>query len=45
MGTIVVGTIVFATLAAVVIRLVYNTRKGKNGCGCGCAGCDKRVSE
>jgi hypothetical protein len=45
MGTVVVGTIVFATLAAVVIRLVYNAHKGKTGCGCGCAGCDKRVSE
>jgi hypothetical protein len=39
MGTVVTGTIVFAILAAVVIRLVYNARKGKAGCGCGCAGC------
>ncbi|MDR0786163.1 MAG: FeoB-associated Cys-rich membrane protein [Treponema sp.] len=43
MGTIVVGTIVFAVLAAAVIRLALNARKGKTSCGCGCAGCDKKV--
>jgi hypothetical protein len=43
MGTIVVGTIVFAALAAVVVRLVYNARKGKTGCGCG--ECVKGVSK
>jgi hypothetical protein len=38
-GTIAVGAIVFAVLAAVVIRLAGNYRKGKTACGCGCPGC------
>jgi hypothetical protein len=44
-GTIVVGAIVFAALAAVVIRLIGNLRKGKTGCGCGCPGCAKGAEE
>jgi hypothetical protein len=41
-GTIIVGTIVFALLALALVRLIRNARKGKAGCGCGCPGCAAR---
>jgi hypothetical protein len=41
-GTIVTGAIVLAILAAIVIRLVGNFRKGKTGCGC-CPGCSRKT--
>jgi hypothetical protein len=37
-GNIIVGAVVFITLALVVIRFVKNVRHGKRGCGCGCDG-------
>jgi hypothetical protein len=43
-GTIAAGIIVFAILAAIVIRLVSNYRKGKT-CGCGCPGCARGTSK
>jgi hypothetical protein len=42
MGTIIVGAVVLAVLAGVVIRLVQNARRGKSACGCpDCPGCNK----
>jgi hypothetical protein len=38
----VVGAIVFAVLAAVVIRLIVTFRKGETGCNCGCPRCGGR---
>ncbi|AEF82869.1 FeoB-associated Cys-rich membrane protein [Leadbettera azotonutricia] len=38
-STIIVGAIVFAALAFVLIRLIRNLRRGKAGCGCGCSDC------
>ena len=40
-GTIIVCTVLIAVLAAIVINLINNKRKGKNSCncGCGCSGC------
>lgn len=39
MGTIIVGAAVAAIIAAVVIKLVKDRKKGKSSCGCGCANC------
>jgi hypothetical protein len=38
-GNIIVGFIVFAALAFIVVRLISNMRKGKTSCGCGCSKC------
>jgi hypothetical protein len=44
-GNIIVGFIVFAVLALVVVRLILNARRGKNPCGCDiCSKCGKRVT-
>ncbi|MDR3333661.1 MAG: FeoB-associated Cys-rich membrane protein [Treponema sp.] len=39
-STILVGVVVFGTLAIVLARVVLNIRRGKSPCGCtcGCAG-------
>ena len=39
LGDIVVGTAVFAVLAAIVVRMTAGSRSGGTGYGCGC-GCD-----
>ena len=45
-GDLVVGAVVFAVLALVVVRLAANLRKGKTGCGCGsCQGCENRSED
>lgn len=38
-GTIVVGLIVLAIVAAIVYSMINNKKKGKPSCGCGCEGC------
>ena len=40
-GTIAVGAVVAAALAAAVLRMIKNKRAGKASCGCGgsCSGC------
>ena len=39
-GTIVIGLIVAGVLAAVVVKISRDRRKGKRaGCGCGCSNC------
>lgn len=37
--TILVGAVVFAVIALVVIKLVRDKRSHKSSCGCGCAHC------
>jgi len=39
LSTIIVGTIVFALVAAAVVKLIRDKIKRKSSCGCGCAGC------
>ncbi|HHU06029.1 MAG TPA: FeoB-associated Cys-rich membrane protein [Clostridiales bacterium] len=39
LSTIIVGLIVLAIVAAVVIKLVRDKINHKSSCGCGCAGC------
>lgn len=39
LATIIVGAVVAAIFAAVVIKLVRDRKLKKNSCGCGCSGC------
>lgn len=39
MATIVISAILIMVVAAVIVGMVRNKRKGKSSCGCGCAGC------
>ena len=38
-STFLVAGILAAVVAAIVIHLVRNKKKGKSSCGCGCADC------
>ena len=37
--TVLVGLVVLALFVAVVARGVYNRKRGKSGCSCGCGDC------
>lgn len=39
MGTLIVGLVVAAVLAAAAVKLIKDKRNGKSGCGCGCKNC------
>lgn len=39
LATILICAILIAIVAAIVIRMIYNRRKGKSSCGCGCNNC------
>ncbi|MDD5927816.1 MAG: FeoB-associated Cys-rich membrane protein [Firmicutes bacterium] len=39
MGTIVIGAILAAVVAAVIVHMVRNKKRGRSSCGCGCSGC------
>ncbi|MCD7812257.1 MAG: FeoB-associated Cys-rich membrane protein [Ruminococcus sp.] len=43
-GTIIVGLIVFAIVALVVIKMVRDRKQGKSSCGCGCEHCQNSQS-
>ena len=38
-GTLSVALILCAAVAAVIVRLVRDRKKGKSSCGCGCEHC------
>ncbi|MBQ1284285.1 MAG: FeoB-associated Cys-rich membrane protein [Acutalibacteraceae bacterium] len=38
-GTVVVGALLAAAVAAVIIKLIKDKRAGKSSCGCNCSGC------
>lgn len=38
-GTLLVGAILVVIVAAIVIKLVRDKKKGRTSCGCGCSGC------
>ncbi len=38
-GSIVVGLVVLAIVAAIILNLVRTKKQGKNSCGCGCDHC------
>lgn len=37
--TLLVGAVIAAVFAAIVIRGAIKRRRGEGGCGCGCSGC------
>lgn len=37
--TIIVGLVILAVVAAIVARGIYNKKRHKGGCGCGCDHC------
>ena len=39
MATIIIGVLVFAAVAAIVGRGIWNRKHHKGGCSCGCSGC------
>ena len=41
-GTIAVAAVVACMVAALVIKLIGDKKKGKSSCGCGCGGCAMR---
>lgn len=38
-GTILVGLLVAAVVALIIIQYIRKKKQGKAGCGCGCADC------
>ena len=41
LGTVVVGAILLAIVAAFVWKMISDKKKGKGGCSCGCENCNK----
>ena len=39
MATIIISAVLILAVAAVIVNMVRNKRRGKSSCGCGCAGC------
>ena len=38
-ATIIICAVLIAVVAAIIVRMVKNKKKGKSSCGCGCADC------
>lgn len=38
----IIGIIIAAGVAAVIIKKIKDAKAGKPGCGCGCAGCSSK---
>ena len=38
-ATLVIGGLLIAAVAAIIIHMVRNRKKGKSSCGCGCSNC------
>ena len=38
-GSVAVGVVVLAVIAAIVAGMIKNRKKGQSTCGCGCASC------
>ncbi|MCI6854699.1 MAG: FeoB-associated Cys-rich membrane protein [Firmicutes bacterium] len=39
LGTIIIGAILAAVVAAVIVHMIHNKKKGRSSCGCGCSSC------
>lgn len=39
MATILICAVLIAVVAAIIVSMVKNKKKGKSSCGCGCAQC------
>ena len=38
-ATIIICAVLIAVVAAIIVRMVKNKKKGKSSCGCNCAHC------
>ena len=38
-ATIIICAVLIAAVAAIIVGMVKNRKKGKSSCGCGCADC------
>lgn len=38
-ATLVIGGLLLAAVAAIVVKIVRDRKKGKSTCGCGCSSC------
>lgn len=38
----IIGAVVVAAVAAVIVKKVKDHKAGKSGCGCGCSGCSSK---
>lgn len=38
-ATIIICAVLIAVVAAIIVSMVRDKKKGKSSCGCGCAGC------
>ncbi|MGN0554872.1 MAG: FeoB-associated Cys-rich membrane protein [Candidatus Fimenecus sp.] len=41
-ATIMICAVLIAVVAAIIIHMIKNKKKGKSACGCGCADCPMR---
>ena len=39
MATVIICAILIAVVAAIIVGMVRDKKKGKSSCGCGCANC------
>ncbi|MCI5683744.1 MAG: FeoB-associated Cys-rich membrane protein [Eubacteriales bacterium] len=39
LATVIICAALIAVIAAIVIRLILNKKKGRSSCGCGCDNC------
>lgn len=44
LATIIISLIIVALVAAIIISMVKNRKKGKSSCGCGCSSCPMSTS-
>lgn len=44
LATIIISVIILAVVAAIIISMVRNRKKGKTACGCGCSNCPMSTS-
>ena len=38
-ATVIICAVLIAVVAAIIVGMAKNRKKGKSSCGCGCAGC------
>ena len=43
-ATIIICAVLIAVVAAIIVSMVRNKKKGKSSCGCGCISCQRKSS-
>ncbi len=39
LGTVIIGVLLLAAVAGIVVSMIRNKKKGRSSCGCGCSAC------